>query len=102
MPQGFEVVQFDVGNAVAFVHPRSAFEVEIQTAEIQIYRADDRRLVVRNEILGVNESGGVFVDLHAVPQQIAVVCPGDCEHSFLVGNMRRDYPHVHTALGGED
>ena len=46
LPQGLEVVQLDVRDTLAFVHPCGAFKVQIQAAEIEVYRAHHRRLVV--------------------------------------------------------
>ena len=72
----FEVVALYIGNALAFVHPGSALEVQVKASEIKVDRADDRRLVVRNEVFRVNESGGIFVDFHAVFYELTVVRAG--------------------------
>lgn len=76
--------------------------MQVKASEIKVDRADDRRLVVRNEVFRVNESGGIFVDFHAVFYELTVVRAGHGENEPLVRNVRSDDADVNSAFCGEN
>ena len=66
---------------------------------IKVDRSDECHFIIAKKHFGMNESGGVFIDVHACVKQVCVVGASDLENGLFVGDVGSDDPYVHTALG---
>lgn len=74
--------------------------MEIEAAVVEIDGADDGCGVVGDEGFGVEEAGGVFVNLDAVAQKRWIIGAGDGENVPFVGDMGNGDADVYAALSG--
>ena len=89
----------DVGHhrRVADEHP--VFIVEKQAAEIQVDRTDRRAAIVPQHQLAVNETGGIFVNLHPVFHQMPIIVPVDQPDIPVIADGGGADAHIHAAPG---
>ena len=72
--------------------------MEIQAAEVHVYAAHHCHAVVADKAFGVDKTGDILVDFDAERGELTVVRAGDRVYKPLIGNVRRDNPHVHAAF----
>src|SRR5699024_1067036 len=77
-----------------------ALVVVAQAPVVQVDAAHHGGGIVADEDLGVDEAGGVLVDLHPLLDELPVVAVGQGEGGLLVRDAGNDDPHVHPPLGG--
>ena len=90
----------DFQDGASLVEPDGAFEVEVEAAVVEVDGANDGSGIVGDEGFGVEEAGGVFVDLDAVAQKGGIIGAGDGEDVPFIGNMGHSDADVDAALGG--
>ena len=84
------------------VQQHAAFVVELEGPIVHIRAADQSHLPVRHDAFGVEEAGGVFIDLHAVAQKLPPVSLGHHVGKLVVVRNAGDKnPHVHPRVGGD-
>ena len=94
-------IRHDVLDTRAVIEIHRVLKVQVQTAVIEVDRADDGLAVVADEHLRVHEAGRILIDLHPGVEQLAVVSLGEGEGELLVRHVRQNELHVHAALGRE-
>ena len=75
--------------------------MELEGPVVHIGAAHQRQLPVRQNALGVEEAGGVAVDLHPVAQQLPPVGLRHHVGHLLVRDARHHQPDIHPGVGGD-
>ena len=100
MGLGLQEILFDVRHGGGAVHIDGALEVVVQAPVVEIDGPHHRLPVVADEALGVDEAGGVGVELHACAVQGGEMGLGQVVGALLVRDPRQDDPHIHPPTGG--
>ena len=74
--------------------------MEEQAAVIQVDGTYGGKAVVHHKVFGVDEAGGVFINLDSGLQQRGIVGPGNLKNIPLVRDVGGDDAHIHPGLGG--
>ena len=87
-----------VGDERRAAHEHADLEVEVERADVHVARADDRDVVVDREVLRVQDvRPRVQPDLHARPQERAVVRALGVPHRPLIADLRDEQLHLEAA-----
>ena len=98
--QGVLKIPLNIVDAGGIAQPNAVLKVEKQAAVVQVHRAHRGEAAIHHKVFGVDEAGGVFIDVDPGVQQGGIVGAGHLEHIALVGDVGGDEIHVHPGLGG--
>ncbi len=70
--------------------------MKIQASVIQVDGAHHRHLLIHHTLLGMEETGGIFVNAHACLCQVLIIGTGHLVDHLFVRDTRRDNAHIHA------